>query len=195
MYRGPVRNRTIFEVISTKVSVNNYLHLIPPTPGWRVRIYDPTKYKHGPITRDVVAFALRRDGAVVALIGTENGIEEVPTPTAFCDIYLLGPSDESICVSPPAEPIASHPITETEGISPIASKVLRFIAEARLTPVPYEVLVETFSEINANIAITELIIRSLIKNDGEELWSYHATDRGKSHAKRISNQDALAGRA
>jgi hypothetical protein len=179
--------------------VNNYLHLIPPVPGWRVRIYDPTKYKHGPITRDVVAFALKKDGAVVPLIGTSNGIEEVPPPTAFCDVYLLGPSDESISISPSAEPAPSHPIAEIESISPVATKVLRFIAEAHLTPgltpVPYEILVETFSEINANIAINELILRSLIKNDAEELWSYHATDRGKSQLKRIADSNALAGRS
>jgi hypothetical protein len=179
--------------------MNQFLHLISPSPGWRVRIYDPTKYKHGPITRDIVAFALKRDGAVVALIGTSNGIEEVPAPTAFCDVYLLGPSDESISLSPSAEPAPSHPVAELDSISPVATKVLRFIAEAHLTPgltpVPYEVLVETFSEINANIAIHELILRSLIRNDTEELWSYHATDRGKNHAKRIADPNVLTSRS
>jgi len=172
--------------------VNNFLHLIPAT-GWRVRIYDPTKYK-GPIDRDVVAFALRKDGAVVPLIPTSNGIDEAPTPTALVDVYLLGPSDESVSLSPAAEPIASQPITEIS-VSPVASKVLRFIAEARLTPVPYEILVEEFSKVSADTAITELIVQSVIRNDLKELWSYHATDLGKNQLKYIHDRNALAGRS
>jgi len=187
--------------------MNNFLHLIPAARGWRVCIYDPMKYKgKGPITRDVVAFALRKDGAVVPLIGTSNGIDEVPTPTALGDVYLIEPSDESINVSAKssasetsplydshAEPLVSF--TDTERVSPIASKVLRFIAEAHFTPVPYEVLVETFGEVNANIAITELLLRSLIKNDAVELWSYHATGRGKNHVAQTPTTPELTGRS
>jgi hypothetical protein len=96
--------------------MSQFLHLIPAA-GWRVRIFDPTRYQ-GPIDKDIVAFALRRDGAVIPLIGTPNGIQEVPTPTALVDVYLLGPSDEvSSEIAQPtgtAETSSKAPRTQSE---------------------------------------------------------------------------------
>lgn len=87
--------------------MNQFLHLIPAN-GWRVRIYDPTTYK-GPITKDVVAFALRKDGVIVPLTTTSNDIDEVPIPTPLVDVCLLGPSDEDSSELPQRRCIAESP--------------------------------------------------------------------------------------
>jgi len=73
--------------------MNNFLSLIPAN-GWRIRIFDLRNQDTS--IRDVAAFALRKDGEVVALIHIINGVLETPPPSS--DVWavdLLGPSDEN----------------------------------------------------------------------------------------------------
>jgi hypothetical protein len=135
----------------------------------------------------------------VPLITTSNGIQEVPTPTPLVDVYLFGPSDDSSSLSlersAAVAPLNPAPREEPKNSSPIASKVLRFIAEKCDTPTSLEVLFQTFGEVNTKMAITELLQYELISNDAIETWSYRATDRGNNQVKRDQDSVAPAGRS